>query len=97
MEASGFCARIRFMIAFVLSASEVPVILAPGASMEAARPAPTGSVTAEKMIGVSVPSNADCTICAAGVAIAITASTLSDLSSAAIWFSVVASPWPLKK
>ena len=44
---------MRSMIAFVFSASEVPVMLAPGASMDATSFADTGSDTAENTTGIS--------------------------------------------
>ena len=52
-------------------------MFAPGASRESTSPEPTGSDTAEKTTGVSVPSVADCIRIATGVATPTIRSTLS--------------------
>ena len=49
---SGLAAMISFMTAVVSSASDVPVIFAPGASKSATSPALTGSDTAENTTGI---------------------------------------------
>jgi len=72
VSASGRISRIRASWSSIGGMSDVPVMLPPGASRESTRPAPTGSVTPAKKMGLSVTA---CAIaCAVGVAIATTRS-----------------------
>ena len=90
--ASGRISLISFSWSATGGKSEVPVTLPPGASSDATRSAPTGSVTPAKKIGVS---GSACTIaCAVGVAMATTRSLLPNAE--AIEVSVAWSPAALR-
>ena len=65
--------------------------LAPGASRLSTTPVLTGSDTAEKTTGMSVPSVADCMAVATGVAMPTIRSTSSAIKLAMIWLRTVAS------
>ena len=91
LAASGFAAKMRFRTALVSSASDVPVMLAPGASSEATSPQEIGSETAEKTTGMSVPSVSACIEMATGVATPIIRSTPSALKFEMIWARTFAS------
>ena len=81
---SGSAARIRFMMAAVFRASEVPVMFSPPS-----KPAAAGSVTAEYTTGISVSSTAASMVAAVGVATATITSTPSATRSAPIWFRLL--------
>ncbi len=71
--------------------SLTPVTFAAGALGSATMPAPAGSVTAVKMIGVEV--SALTTACVVGVATPRIRSRFSPANFWAIWAAVDMSPW----
>ena len=85
---SGLAASIMSRMKAVFSASEVPVTLS-----SPVRPAASGSEMAAYTIGM--PSAAVTMHWAARVAMGMMRSTPSPTTCAPIWFSTVASFWPL--
>ena len=85
----GVMSLARFIIISAETSSDVPVTFPPGSSRLSTRPAPTGSVIAAKIIGISVVSLK--AACAAGVAMAMITSHSSPTKVCAIFFIVVIS------